>query len=111
MKSKFRMLLAAITFSAALALLFAALAVPAQLAGQEHKQQQNGEHFQRYTVIDLGTLGGTIGYAGAVNNKGWAAGAATLPGDTAQHAVLWRKDRKINIGTFGGPNSAVFGKG
>ena len=66
---------------------------------------------QRYTVTDLGTLGGTFGYASAVNNKGWADGAATLPGDTAQHAVLWLKERKINIGTFGGPNSAVFGKG
>jgi probable HAF family extracellular repeat protein len=107
MKTKFRILLSAITFTAGVALILAALGLPLRLAAQE-KQNARLPH---YAVTDLGTLGGTFGYAGAVNNEGWAAGAGTIPGDTAQNAILWRKQLKIQIGTFGGPNSAVFGKG
>ena len=87
----------------------AALAIPAELGAQQPQQEE--EKPQHYAVTDLGTLGGTFSYAGAVNNKGWAVGAATLTGDTAQRAVVWRKGIKPEIGTFGGPNSAVFGKG
>jgi probable HAF family extracellular repeat protein len=88
--------------------LFVALAVPVGLAAQAREQQVQNAH---YTVTDLGTLGGTFGYAGAINNKSWAAGAGNLPGDSSQHAVLWREGLKIDLGTFGGPNSAIFGKG
>ena len=85
----------------------AVLAVPLQLVAQK----QQTKKLPHYTITDLGTLGGTFSYAGAINNKGSAGGAATLPGDTTQHAVVWRKGGKIDIGTFGGPNSALFGKG
>jgi probable HAF family extracellular repeat protein len=73
--------------------LFAALAIPLRLAAQD------------YRVTDLGTLGGTSSVANSVNNRGWVAGAANLPGNTAQHAVLWRRGRKTDLGTLGGPNS------
>jgi len=43
MKSKFRMLLAAITFFAALALLFAGLAIPLRLAAQNNRGQVVGQ--------------------------------------------------------------------
>ena len=77
--------------------LFAALAVPLQLAAQ------------RYIVTDIGTLGGTFTEANALNNKGWVVGDATLPGDTALHAILWRNGALTDLGTLGGPNSnAVF---
>jgi probable HAF family extracellular repeat protein len=56
MKSRFRMLLAAITFFAGLALLFAALALPLRLAAQD-KQNPNRRH-HHYKLIDLGTFGG-----------------------------------------------------
>ncbi|HEX4920702.1 MAG TPA: hypothetical protein VFV92_08175, partial [Candidatus Bathyarchaeia archaeon] len=80
--------------------LFAALTPPVQLAAQERNQQP-----PRYTVTDLGTLGGTMGSATAVNNRGSVAGIATLPGDTERHGFLWRLDRKTDLGTLGGPNS------
>jgi len=64
--------------------LFAALAVPLQLAAQ------------RYIVTDIGTLGGTFTEANALNNKGWVVGDATLPGDTALHAILWRNGAPIS---------------
>src|SRR5712692_3092591 len=56
MKSKFRMFLSAITYIAALALLFAALALPARLAAQ-HNQDPNPK-LHHYKLIDIGTFGG-----------------------------------------------------
>jgi len=65
----------------------------------------------RYTVTDLGTLpGGTFSQATYVNNNGLVAGVSTVP-DGTQHAFLWYKGRKLDIGTpgLGGPNSGAFG--
>jgi probable HAF family extracellular repeat protein len=73
-----------------------ALAIPLRLAAQD------------YRVTDLGTLGGTSSVANSVNKRGWVAGAASLPGNTAQHAVLWRMGRKTDLGTLGGPNSTAY---
>jgi len=80
--------------------LFAALAVPVRLAAQEQKQD-----LPHYTVTDLGTLGGTFSLAGGLSNSGWVEGYSTLPGDTVEHAFLWRKGAMIDLGTLGGPNS------
>jgi len=73
-----------------------ALAIPLRLAAQN------------YRVTDLGTLGGTSSVANSINKRGWVAGAASLPGNTAQHAVLWRMGRKTDLGTLGGPNSTAY---
>jgi hypothetical protein len=40
--------------------LFAALATPA-LLGAQKEQSHKAQHIQHYTVVDLGTLGGTFG--------------------------------------------------
>jgi probable HAF family extracellular repeat protein len=62
----------------------------------------------RYTVIDLGTLGGVFGSsATSINNKGWIAGVANLSGDTEEHAALWREGVVTDLGTLGGDNSNV----
>jgi probable HAF family extracellular repeat protein len=84
--------------------LLAVLAIGPPLAAQE---LQNEKHL-RYSVTDLGTLGGTFSIGRGINNKGWATGNAFLRQDTAQHAVLWRTGRKIDLGTLGGPNSNTF---
>src|SRR5215469_4133952 len=60
-----------------------------------------------YTVTDLGTLGGTSGFANDVNNSGSVVGDANLPGDTEGHAFLWSKGIKSDLGTLGGPNSSA----
>jgi len=67
--------------------------------------QERNQHPSRYTITDLGTLGGTFGTALGVNNSGSVVGFANLPGDTESHAFLWRKGIKSDLGTFGGPNS------
>jgi probable HAF family extracellular repeat protein len=78
-------------------ILFAGLiAGPPRLAAQR---------LPHYTVIDLGTLGGTYSVANGISNDGWVSGISTLRGDTAQHAFLWRRGRMIDLGTLGGPNS------
>lgn len=73
-----------------------------------------GDNAVRYRVIDLGNpLGGTgvpygIGNLGnSINNLGWVAGEADLPGSTNLHAELWLYGFPIDLGTLGGPNSAV----
>lgn len=77
--------------------LFAALAVPARLSAQQI----------RYTVTDLGTLGGTFSEAVGVSNRGSISGFSTLPGDSVVHGFLWQKGEMTDLGTLGGPNSLV----
>jgi len=93
MKSRILTLLTAMT-------LFAGLAAPVRLAAQGQCKEP-----ARYTVTDLGTLGGTFSLAGGISNSGWVEGYSTLPGDAAEHAVLWRKGVITDLGTLGGPNS------
>jgi probable HAF family extracellular repeat protein len=60
-----------------------------------------------YHVTQLGSFGGTISGGSSINNRGWIAGFSTLQGDETTHATLWRDGTPINLGTLGGPNSAV----
>jgi probable HAF family extracellular repeat protein len=66
-----------------------------------------------YTVIDLGTLGGTYSYGYGINNAGWVSGGAATPTQTdgvSQTAFLWSKERGIrDLGTLGGPSSEAGG--
>lgn len=63
----------------------------------------------RYTVTDLGPVGGSPGQPYLITNNDLAGGAAAV--NTAMHAVLWHQGLKLDIGTpgLGGPNSAAFG--
>jgi probable HAF family extracellular repeat protein len=92
MKSRILMCITAMT-------LFAALAVPARLAAQEQKQD-----LPRYTVTDLGTLGGTFSLAGGINNNGLVEGYSTLS-DGYTHPFLWHNGVMTDLGTLGGPNA------
>jgi probable HAF family extracellular repeat protein len=60
------------------------------------------------TMIDLGTLGGTAGYAYWVNNKGQVVGQSNLVGDQAYHGFLWDHGVMTDLGTLGGPLSGVW---
>ena len=79
--------------------LLAALATPLRLAAQDGTRS--------YTVTNLGTLGGTASAGNAINGRGWVMGAANLAGDQISHAALWRDGSEIDLGTLGGPNSAI----
>jgi probable HAF family extracellular repeat protein len=59
----------------------------------------------RYTVIDLGTLGGTYSYAYGLSNAGVVAGGAATASQTGglfQTAFLWYGGHITNLGTLGG---------
>jgi len=87
--------------------LFAPLAMPAQLVAQKEQSHQ-AQQFRHYTVADLGTLGGTFSIAYGINDRGQVDGFATVPGDGATHAFVWKNGPLVDLGTLGGPNSQSF---
>lgn len=42
------------------------------------------------SLRDLRTLGGTRSYGYSINSDGYVVGYSTTPGDTSQHAFIWR---------------------
>ena len=56
------------------------------------------------TMIDLGTLGGTIGLADMLNNRGEVIGTSNLTGDQTSHPFLWRNGMLTDLftSTIGG---------
>ena len=60
---------------------------------------------KHYTVIDLGTLGGTYSDAYGINDAGVVSGGAATPSQTnglAQTAFLWFNGKMKNLGTLDG---------
>ena len=87
-----------------LTLLLVALAV---LAGTARSASGENGGSATYQLTNLGSLGGTASSGASINNRGWISGSSDLPGDQAQHAVLWRGGETVDLGTLGGPNSGV----
>jgi probable HAF family extracellular repeat protein len=63
-------------------------------------QQQEKLPPVHYHITDLGTLGGPFSEATSVASDGLVSGTATLANGT-QHAVLWYKGLKLDLGTPG----------
>jgi probable HAF family extracellular repeat protein len=55
----------------------------------------------RYTITDVGTLGGTFSTANGLNSKGAVAGAFLPAGDMVLHAFLWQNGVMTDLGTLG----------
>jgi probable HAF family extracellular repeat protein len=53
-------------------------------------------------MLDLGTLGGTLGFPMALNNRGQVAGGSNLAGDLTLHPFLWDRGVLTDLGTLGG---------
>ena len=61
-------------------------------------------------MVDIGTLGGTIGYPNWMNNRGQVAGVSYTAGDQAYHAFLWDQHQNpplTDLGTLGGIYSSA----
>jgi probable HAF family extracellular repeat protein len=82
--------------------LLAVLVLPTQCLAQQPKHK-----LSHYTVIDLGTLGGTFSLAGGLNNRGAVVGESTLSGDTIVRGFLWENGSMTDLGTLGGQNSVA----
>jgi len=77
-----------------------------ELSAQNLQSSNTGQ--THYSVINLGTLGGSESNGfGSVNDRGWVTGDANLPGDQNEHAFLWRGGVMTDLGTLGGLNSSV----
>lgn len=87
-------------------------AVSLAFAGQPQKSKPAKGQAQpkfpaSYQIFTLPSLGGTVSRGNSINNRGWVAGYSTLPGNLTRHAALWRDGMLTDLGTLGGPNSAV----
>ena len=60
-----------------------------------------------YDLINLGTpLGGPFAIVAGISYGGYLGGYGNLP-DNSQHAILWYPNTTTDLGTLGGPNSAL----
>ncbi|HKV80240.1 MAG TPA: hypothetical protein VJP02_18975 [Candidatus Sulfotelmatobacter sp.] len=72
--------------------------------------------WDRGQMLDLGTLGGTQGFANALNDRGEVVGASSLaqnpgactnPPTAGCHPFLWDGERLIDLATLGGDNGTA----
>jgi hypothetical protein len=87
--------------------LFSVLALSAVAARADGQRQGSESSSPRYIVVPLGSLGGTFSFGNGINDLGWVTGLSALAGDGSVHATLWRGKTPLDLGTLGGPNSAV----
>jgi probable HAF family extracellular repeat protein len=58
-------------------------------------------------MTDLGSLGGTLGLANALNNRGQVVGFSTTAGDLTFRPFIWQRGVLTDIGTLGGDNGSA----
>jgi probable HAF family extracellular repeat protein len=58
-----------------------------------------------YTIVNIGTLGGSSSTALGINDSGEVVGTATLSGDTTSHAFLYSNGQIQDLGSLGGTNA------
>lgn len=92
-----------ISLSVATLVLVTMLAAPYLVAQDRQPQSKQTNYF----FLRLGSLGGSVTTPNSINDVGWVTGASNLDGDANLHAVLWLDGAKYDLGTLGGPNSAV----
>jgi probable HAF family extracellular repeat protein len=72
----------------------------------------NAFHAVRWTSgvpLDLGTLGGSYGFASGINASGSVVGRSYTTGDSAEHAFLYENGSMQDLGTLGGSSSHASG--
>lgn len=63
----------------------------------------------RYDLVTLDSLGGSVDFAINIDSSGEASGTSLLSGNQILHAQVWEDPpQTIDLGTLGGPNSAIF---
>ncbi len=62
-----------------------------------------------YTLVNVGSLGGTFGYVGGINNSGEVIGGSNTANNSAEHAFLFSHGKMTDLGTLGGTVSQAYG--
>jgi probable HAF family extracellular repeat protein len=71
-------------------------------------EQKREENISLYSIIDIGTLGGSESQAWAINNLGQVVGWSYINGDLSHHAFLWNSTSGIqDLNPLGSDNSAA----
>jgi len=78
-----------------------------QACAQDLDASQSRKASVRYVVTVLRSLGGTSSLGASINDLGWVAGRSRVAANDSIHATLWRDGALTDLGTLGGPNSAV----
>lgn len=87
-----------------------ALAAAATLtvgAAAAHDNDNFGHKRPDYRVVNLSSLGGSENAGNSINDLNLVAGFANLPDNNSRHAMLWLYGFRFDLGTLGGPNSAI----
>jgi probable HAF family extracellular repeat protein len=70
--------------------------------------QQAATKAPSYDLINLGTpLNGNFAIVAGISYGGYLGGYANTSDNSAQHAILWYPNNTKDLGTLGGPNSAL----
>jgi probable HAF family extracellular repeat protein len=93
-------------------------ASPSSFAPSASTQQSNPQsgsnvrskrEVTNYYLLTLDSLGGNVSFAININDSGQASGTSLLSSGDVEHAQIWENPpRTIDLGTLGGPNSAIF---
>ncbi len=86
---------------------------PSTATQQSVTQSQSNERSQggvtHFYPIALDSLGGSVSFAINIQDSGDISGTSLLSGNSILHAQIWiHPPRTIDLGTLGGPNSAIF---
>src|SRR5438105_7368026 len=60
----------------------------------------------QYHISNLASLDGNSSGGNSINNLSWVAGYSRMA-NRNRHAILWRNNSLLDLGTLGGPNSSV----
>jgi probable HAF family extracellular repeat protein len=64
--------------------------------------------WEKGKMLDIGSLGGTMGFPTAMNSRGEVVGNSNMAGDATSHPYLWSQTKGIqDLGTLGGNNGVT----
>jgi probable HAF family extracellular repeat protein len=88
---------------------FAPSASKQQSITQSRSNPRSRGGVTHYELVTLDALGGSVNFAININSSGQASGTSLLSGNQILHAQIWIKPpHTTDLGTLGGPNSAIF---
>jgi probable HAF family extracellular repeat protein len=88
---------------------FAPSASTQQSVPQSGSNVRSKPEVTNYYLLTLDSLGGNVSFAININDSGQASGTSLLSSGDVEHAQIWENPpRTVDLGTLGGPNSAIF---